>query len=709
MKPNLNLAGIAPPKRKHVAMGLGVAGLVVLALIPRGCESSGPDWSKETLIIATATPGGTYTELGGKYARILGRLDPNILKGAEPKPSAGALENIHLLQSGDADLAFVAHSALTEFKKTNPVQSKNLRILAPLYRDILQVAVKDTNIVDLSDLRGKTIYVGNKGSATRIEAERLLASAAVRNFKRYPLPGDEASYAAASAMLQANQIDAAVFSSGIPTFAVKTALTNGCRLLDLAKHREALTNEFGASPFKILPRLYHDGQSNAVDTVGSPVYLVCRKDLDSNLAKHLLDSLFDNIAELLEAHTTAREIRSPDAFDTELPDGFRLHRETVRFKKEEAGKLLIASGGIGGKYHNRALDIRDMLGREGIPTRVMHTDGSVENVIRLQTEAGKERTLAFTHYDIALAALLGPRAIYKQDAKNFTLNTGDLRQIVTLHKELVYVFLRRLKAPDSTGKIDDLEGLTVCLGPEQSGTRIVAQTLLELHDVTPSSSRVLQVDVMVKQLQHGEIDAGFFVSGFPSKPLQTILDDARFRLLSINFDQVQNLTSDSIFETASITNRYPCRQPEGADEDIHTLATHAMLVAHKDAPDELVGKITRTLFSGGEFLEFGDRSESAIRKRFSRLKLHKGAEEVYRDLGFLPTFSSRLLEITAHVVGILVVIFGAFKGASMLLRERLCDVMRSQILAVPIAPYGIESVREFATIRQRIREFAQKN
>ena len=167
---------------------------------------------------------------------------------------------------------------------------------------------------------------------------------------------------------------------------------------------------------KLEPTLrdFYDGQLNAIKTVGIPVFLMCQKDLDSDLVKKILDSLFDNIADLLQAHTTAGEIRFQNAFPDVLPGELRLHPGARQFKKGERTKLLLASGSIGGKYHTRAKEIREMLRREGIPARVLHTDGSVENVRVLQDKP--KRTMAIVQYDIALSILLGDRtAVYKKD------------------------------------------------------------------------------------------------------------------------------------------------------------------------------------------------------------------------------------------------------------------------------------------------------
>src|SRR5262249_34255336 len=136
-------------------------------------------------------------------------------------------------------------------------------------------------------------------------------------------------------------------------------------------------------------------------------YLVCRRDLDPELVVRVTDTLFDNLTDLLLAHKVVHQIRLQDLLwpeDSELvplgwapsdglpqrevgtgprsdlPPGIDLHEGARLFARRDESKLLIATGPLGGNYYKIGKLIQAALEQKGIPTRVIPTDGSVENL-----------------------------------------------------------------------------------------------------------------------------------------------------------------------------------------------------------------------------------------------------------------------------------------------------------------------------------------
>lgn len=135
-------------------------------------------WKQVT--IATATPGGTYYLLGDELAGILDRLPGKPIECVVAEPSSGAVKNIKLLMdpNSTANVAFVMKSALLQASRENPEAQQELRILARLYMDVVQVVVRrDTNIETTDDFRKffdvnriRKIFVGPENSGTRMVA-----------------------------------------------------------------------------------------------------------------------------------------------------------------------------------------------------------------------------------------------------------------------------------------------------------------------------------------------------------------------------------------------------------------------------------------------------------------------------------------------------------------------------------------------------------
>lgn len=119
----------------------------------------------KTITIASGGPQGAYYAFAQRYRDRLAAqgVTLNVLE------TAGSLENIELLQSGQADVAFVQGG--TGDRAAQP----ELVSLGSLYFEPLWVFARaDQAIATLSDLRGKTIAAGAEGSGTWAVARQLL-------------------------------------------------------------------------------------------------------------------------------------------------------------------------------------------------------------------------------------------------------------------------------------------------------------------------------------------------------------------------------------------------------------------------------------------------------------------------------------------------------------------------------------------------------
>src|SRR5436190_16787971 len=84
-------------------MKIGTALLLALGIFAGGAATVAQ--SGKQLSIATGGTGGVYYPLGGGFANILSKALPNTTVTAEV--TGGAVDNLKLLGSGKADLAFV--------------------------------------------------------------------------------------------------------------------------------------------------------------------------------------------------------------------------------------------------------------------------------------------------------------------------------------------------------------------------------------------------------------------------------------------------------------------------------------------------------------------------------------------------------------------------------------------------------------------------
>lgn len=723
-----------------------LSGLVVLALMGAGlawlgCQRNATLQDPVDLVISTGTDGGTYIKLGQLLAPLL-EESGGAIGTAVSIPSAGSIENISRLEfegpacdtesTGPcrADLAFVIESTLVDHcaaaeKAPDPRGSCRIQVLMNLYTDVLQLVVREkAGINELANLKAvdaSRIFVGKVNSGTRWISKAVLEDIGYPESETGNFPN--LSFKEASAWLVDEKLDAAFFMAGTPVEAVSNAMRGckkiedrpGCKLLSIPLGPN--TKKQGLSD-KEMPRLVYENQSELVQTLKARALLVAREDLKPDVVEAVLDVVFDHIGGLAVANIRANEIKLWQSF-TKRERPLELHEGAKSFKAREEGRLLIATGSLGGKYHTVGRMIQRLLDRQRRtpPARVVHTNGSLENLRLLENK----RTIAIVQYDVALASRLDRHmnrsSVYRADLKEIDIDFADLpklKRIATLHRETLYVIARRsaLRAGSPGGELEevrtvsDLEGLRVCLGPKQSGTRAIAEAVLELHkikekDIIPS---YLMVPDMVHRLHTEEIDAGFLVSGLPSHSVQTLLDDPTLRLLSLGARERALIVESAAFDSETIkADKYPSQL---ADEpDIQTIATRAVLVTVEDLGYP-VERITEAIFEGAAFLGLGGSAVNVtelstnasegpgkqlqrfLARELPSLPLHEDAKVYYERAGLLPATPKPVdvlydfLTATWRTLTVLVILVGAFAALINLKQDRTAAEIGRRIIKV---------------------------
>ena len=131
----------------------------------------------DELRLGSGNTGGLYYT----YANMLRELDNG---GIDVKQTAGSQANMRLLSGGFVDLAIVQSDVLSEaVNGTGDFAGEpiaGVRAVAGLYDEAFQLIVREnSDIYALSDLKGKTMSVGEEGSGVAKNADYLLRSAGV--------------------------------------------------------------------------------------------------------------------------------------------------------------------------------------------------------------------------------------------------------------------------------------------------------------------------------------------------------------------------------------------------------------------------------------------------------------------------------------------------------------------------------------------------
>ncbi len=131
--------------------------------------------SKPEIRISTGRPGGSYYVIGAALAEAIYRSGE--AKSATSESSSGSVENARLVGKGtvqfgmmDGGWASVARAGTKPFKK-----KIDLMVAAPAHRaSIFFITTDETGIKKMSDLRGKRVAVGGRGSGMEQHSIKIL-------------------------------------------------------------------------------------------------------------------------------------------------------------------------------------------------------------------------------------------------------------------------------------------------------------------------------------------------------------------------------------------------------------------------------------------------------------------------------------------------------------------------------------------------------
>ncbi len=159
--------------------------------------------------------------------------------------------------------------------------------------------------------------------------------------------------------------------------------------------------------------------------------------------------------------------------------------------------IMLATGAPGGAYDAFGRQLAARLEREGLTVMLRETQGSVENLGLL---ADQESGVSMALVQSGIAA---------EEAGT------DLRSLGALFHEPLWIFTRR---NSGLASLRDLRGQRVAIGPEGSGSRPLAQQVMQLTGVADA----VQIDgrggeAAYDALRAGDVDVAMFVAS-PQSP-----------------------------------------------------------------------------------------------------------------------------------------------------------------------------------------------
>ena len=164
--------------------------------------------------------------------------------------------------------------------------------------------------------------------------------------------------------------------------------------------------------------------------------------------------------------------------------------------------VVMATGAVGGANYELGIRYREILSQSGVKLQLLPTTGGVENLARLR-KAG---------VDVG----------FIQGGTTAVDDAADVESLGTIFYEPLWFFYRSEIGQD----IQALRGRRVSIGPEGSGTRALALTLIQRFklDSLIGALSGFEPQVSAEKLIAGEIDAAFIVTGWDSPVVQRLMN-----------------------------------------------------------------------------------------------------------------------------------------------------------------------------------------
>ena len=245
--------------------------------------------------------------------------------------------NVQQITANDAQMAILqsdvlnyAHNGAGGESMFEGKPEKGGLWVAGLYNETVQV-IANTSITDISQLKGKSVCIGDVGSGTALNAMQVLEAYGMTINDINPV---YMSFAKGADAMKNGQCDAAFTVAGTPTPALtELAATYKYNFLSLSQEAvKYLTDKYPFLVQENMPANTYSGgiQPNEVVCVAVKAVLVASDKLSEDVVYELTKAIFDNLKDLGAAHPKFQGLTAAGAVD----GSFDLHPGALKYYKE---------------------------------------------------------------------------------------------------------------------------------------------------------------------------------------------------------------------------------------------------------------------------------------------------------------------------------------------------------------------------------------
>ena len=272
------------------------------------------------MIISSGNVTGVYYAVGNAVAKIYNRKLKEYKLRLITEASEGSIANLGKVISKKADFGIAQANALyfaqrgEQFWEGHP--QIDLRAVLGLYTEALTIiANSDVGVQSLTDLKGKTVNIGEFGSTDNAQARGIFELVGLDPNKEIKIV-EKPTYLAPE-LLQSGDIDAYFYSVGHPNLSVIEASHGKRQIMIVSPGSEVIAKSLKSRPYlsqEIIPIDYYPNLVNKepVSTIGVKAILFTRKEMDEKVVYHIVKEIYENFDLFERQHPALADLTTED-------------------------------------------------------------------------------------------------------------------------------------------------------------------------------------------------------------------------------------------------------------------------------------------------------------------------------------------------------------------------------------------------------------
>jgi len=248
-----------------------------------------------------------------------------------------------------------------------------------------------------------------------------------------------------------------------------------------------------------------------------------------------------------------------------------------------ATKMSLATGGTAGTYFPVGGALAKAASKAGkLQVTAETSNAAIANIRALST---KDIELALVQSDTAFWAFNGQNMFKDNPVKT-------LRSVMAVYPEDTHLVVTKASG---IKKLEDLKGKRVSVGAPASGTEADVLALISMIGMTYNDFKPDRLDYAstANRFKDNQIDAGFFVTGWPSAAIMDIAATKDITLVNFEKDFLEKIQKVHPYFASSVIPKGTYR---GVDIDVHCPAVIAMIATHEGVSEDAVYNFLKGVF-----------------------------------------------------------------------------------------------------------------